>query len=103
MDVSTYLFDLVERCSINILYTQTFCERYGGGNSTTAEEVSRFQCLFPNPNWLVWKGIPPPKTCSNFPGIDSCLMVTKRDFLKMEASLGLNERSQNVAKGGLST
>ena len=27
--------------------------RYGDGNSTTAEEVSRFQCLFPNPNWLV--------------------------------------------------
>ena len=30
-------------------------------------------------------------------------MVTKRDFLKMEASLWLNERSQNVAKGWLST
>ena len=40
---------------------------YGGRSSTTAEEVSRFQCLFPNPNWLVWKSIPPPKTCSNFP------------------------------------
>ena len=39
--------------------------RYRGGNSTTAEEVSRFQCLFPNPNWLMWKGIPPPKTHSN--------------------------------------
>ena len=25
---------------------------YEGGISTTAEEVSRFQCLFPNPNWL---------------------------------------------------
>ena len=24
------------------------------------------QCLFPNPNWLVWKGITPPKTRSNF-------------------------------------
>ena len=34
---------------------------YGGGTTTT-EEVSRFQCLFPNPNLLVWKGIPPPKT-----------------------------------------
>ena len=30
-------------------------------------------------------------------------MLTKRDFLEMEASLWLNERSQNVAKGGLST
>ena len=28
---------------------------------------SRFQCLFPNPNWLVWKGIPLQKTRSNFP------------------------------------
>ena len=36
-------------------------------NSTTAGEVSRFQCLFPNPNWLVWKGIPSPKTRSNLP------------------------------------
>ena len=30
-------------------------------------------------------------------------MVTKRDFLKMEASLWLNGKSQNVAKGWLST
>ena len=37
-------------------------QRYGGGNSNTTEEVSRFQCLFPNPNWLVWTGILPPKT-----------------------------------------
>ena len=28
---------------------------------------SRFQRLFPNPSWLVWKGIPPLKTRSNFP------------------------------------
>ena len=34
---------------------------YGGGNSTTAEEVSRLQGLDPNPNWLVWKGIPTTK------------------------------------------
>jgi hypothetical protein len=60
---------------------------------------SGFQRLFPNHSWLVWKGIRPPKS----PGIDSCLMVTKRDFLEMELSLKLNERSQNVAKGGLST
>ena len=30
---------------------------YGGGNSTTAEEVSRFQRLFPNPSWLVCSAI----------------------------------------------
>ena len=38
-----------------------------------------------------------------FPGIDSWLMVIKRDFLEMEASLWLNGKSQNVAKGWLST
>ena len=43
------------------------------------------------------------KLAPTFPGIDSCLMVTKEDFLEMEASLWLNERSQNVAKGRLST
>ena len=43
------------------------------------------------------------KLAPTFPGIDSCLMVTKQDFLKMEASLWLNERSQDVAKGWLST
>ena len=36
-------------------------------NSTTTEEVSRFQCLFLNPNCLVWKGILP-KICSNTHG-----------------------------------
>ena len=40
---------------------------HGGGNSTPAEEVSRFQCSFSNLNWLVWKGIPPPNTRSNIP------------------------------------
>ena len=42
--------------------------RYGGGNSTIADEVSRFQCLFPNLNWLVWKDILPSKTRSNAHG-----------------------------------
>ena len=28
--------------------------RYGGGNSTTTDEVSRFQHLFYNPSWMVW-------------------------------------------------
>ena len=49
--------------------------QYGSGNSTTAEEVSRFQCLFPSPNWLVWKGIPPPKTRSNTHGWITGLMM----------------------------
>ena len=34
-------------------YPGKYGGRYGGRNSTTAEEVSKFQCLFPNPNWLV--------------------------------------------------
>ena len=70
--------------------------RYGGRNSTTAEEISRFQRLFP-------KGIPHPKHAPTFPGIDSYLMVTKWDFLEMEASLWRNERLLNVAEGWLST
>ena len=49
---------------------------------------SRFQRLFPNPSWLVWgRGSRHQKLAPTFPGIDSCLMVTKRDFLEMEASL----------------
>ena len=36
-------------------------------NQLPLKRSTRFQCLFPNPNWLMWKGIPPPKTRSNFP------------------------------------
>ena len=75
--------------------------RCGGGNSTTAEEVSRFQRLFPNPSWLVnsswlvWgRASRHQKLAPTFPWIDNCLMVTKRDFLKMEASLWLNVKSR---------
>ena len=65
---------------------------------------SRFQRLFPNPSWLVWgRASRHQKLAPTFPGIDSCLMVTKRDFLEMEASLWLNGKSQNVAKGWLPT
>ena len=41
--------------------------RYGGGNSTNAEEVKNFPIpvFFSNPSWFVLKGILPPKTCSN--------------------------------------
>ena len=64
----------------------------------------RFQRLFLNPSWLVWgRASRHQKLAPTFPGIDSCLMVTKWDFLEMEASLWLNGRSQNVAKGWLST
>ena len=44
---------------------------------------SRFQRLFPNPSWLVWgRASRHQKLAPTFPGIDSCLMVTKRDFSK---------------------
>ena len=78
--------------------------RYGGGNSTLLKRSSRFQRLFPNPSWLVWgRASRYQKLAPTFPRIDSCLMVTKWDFLEMEASLWLNGKSQNVAKGWLST
>ena len=65
---------------------------------------SRFQRLFRNPSWLVWgRASRHQKLAPTFPGLDSCLMVTIRDFLEMEASLWLNGMSQNVAKGWLST
>ena len=47
----------------------------------------QIQSLFPNPSWLVMKNIWSPKFHSSFSSEDNCLMVTKQDFLKMEASL----------------
>ena len=71
---------------------------------TTAEEVSRFQRLFPNPSWLVWgRASRHQKFAPTFPWIDNCLMVTKRDFLEMEASLWLNEKSWVSLKVGCLT
>ena len=58
-------------------------------------KVSRFQRLFPNPSWLVWgRASRHQKLAPTFPWLDNCLMVTKRDFLKTEASLWLNEKSR---------
>ena len=61
---------------------------------------SRFQRLFPNPSWLVWgRASCHQKLAPTFPGIDSCLMVT-RIFSKWKRHyIWLNGRSQNVAKG----
>ena len=74
---------------------------YGGGNSTTTEEVSRFLHLFSNPSWLVWgRASCHQNLAPKFPWIDNCLMVTKRDFLEMEASLWLNEKSRMLLKIG---
>ena len=75
--------------------------RYGGGNSTTAEEFSRIQRLFPNLSWLVLgKASHHQKLVPTFSQIDNCLIVTKQDFLEMEASLWLNEKSRVSPKIG---
>ena len=77
--------EFIFRRNGNARYTTV---RYGGGNSTTAEEVSRFQRLFPIiPTGWCRRASRHQKLAPTFPGIDSCLMVTKRDFLEMEASL----------------
>ena len=45
--------------------------------------------------------IPPPKNFApTFPWIDNCLMVTKQDFLNMEASLRLNKKPRVSLKIG---
>ena len=56
------------RCMFAYVHQKFSDAWYGDGNSTTAEEVSSFQGLFRNSNWLVWKGIPPPKIRSDTHG-----------------------------------
>ena len=47
------------------------------------------------PGRLVWgKACSHQKLAKTFPWIDNCLMVTKRDFFKVEASLWPNEKSR---------
>ena len=58
-----------------------------GCRTKTAEEVSRFQCLLPNANCWCVRASHHQELAPTFPGIDSCHMVTKRDFLEIEASL----------------
>ena len=77
----TILFYSETTVNMNSINTYVYNMWHGGGNSTTAEEVSNI----PRDRQLLFD------------------MVTKRDFLEMEASLWLNGRSQNVAKGWLST
>ena len=57
-------------------------------NSTSAGEVARFQRLFANLSWITSGRTSGQQTLvPTFPWINNCLMVTKRDFLEMEASL----------------
>ena len=103
-----FLFRCTQALSVKSLQRLQFHIIYMLGTETEIQlplkRSSRFQRLFPNPSWLVWgRASRHQKLAPTFPGIDSCLMVTKQDFLEMEASLWLNGRSQNVAKGWLST
>ena len=74
----------------NIIAKIWYVDGYDGSYYGTEAEIqlllkrsSRFQRLFPNPSWLVWgRASRHQKLAPTFPGIDSCLMVTKRDFSK---------------------
>ena len=90
------------RSSFRLWKTKSISEKcnqqiwYGSTN-----EFSRFQRFIPS--WLVWgRASHHQKLAPIFPWIDNCLMVTKQDFLEMQASLWLNEKSW-VAKSWLST
>ena len=99
------IFTTFEKLSSLILVG--WCEEGGGTEAEIQlplKRFSRFQRLFPNPSWLVWgRASRHQKLAPTFPGIDSCFMVTQRDFSKWKRHLWLNGRSQNVAKGWLST
>ena len=72
------------------------------GNSSAAEEVSRFQRLFHNLSWLVWgKASRHQKLAPTFPWRDNCLMVTERDF-SQNGSITMTKREiPSVAEGWL--
>ena len=66
---------------------------YGGGNGTEVE-IQLLLKRFPDssvssliPTGWCGRASHHQKLAPTFPGIDSCLLMTKRDFLKMEASL----------------
>ena len=49
-------------------------------NSTTAEEIARFQCLFPNPSWLMsGRTSGHQNLVSIFPGINNCLRLNAKE------------------------
>ena len=75
---------------IQVIYTVNYTVGTEAEIQLPLKRSSRFQRLFPNPSWLVWgRASRHQKLAPTFTGIDSCLMVTKRDFLEMEASLWL--------------
>ena len=77
--------------------------RYGGGNSTIAEEFSRFQGLFPSPivGWCEEGHRATKITLQHSQGYRqlNCLMVTKRDVLDMEVWKVLQFRNSPYVAG----
>ena len=87
--------------------------RYGGGNSTTAEEVSRFKHLFPNPQLVDARKDrhPVSKNPLQYSWIDNCLMVTgplvvelalvkwHRRFVRTQIILLTNSKGQHKLWG----
>ena len=62
-DRGHHLYCLKPPLKVSFVHTNTW---FGSENSTTAEEVSKFQRLFPNLQLFeAMKGIRSPKTCSN--------------------------------------
>ena len=68
---------------LNIIYNMEMEIWYKGGIFFTEAKIqlllkrsSRFQCLFPNPSWLVWgRAFRHQKLAPTFPWIDSCLKL----------------------------
>ena len=61
-----------------IIYYGTEVDMVQRQNSTTAEEVARFQRLFPNPSWLMsGRTSGHQNLVSIFPGIDNCLKAKR--------------------------
>ena len=79
--LSHYSFNISNLCTDQHIRPDRFAfqtpMRFRGGNSTTAEDISRFQHLFPNRQLVGIKmGTQPSKTSFKFTQIDNGLMVT---------------------------
>ena len=92
-----FIQDIFNICNFNNIHSHPADHQFKGTSHVRVREAeiqlplkrsSRFQRLFPNPSWLVrGRASRHQKLAPTFSGIDSCLMVTKRDFFEMEASL----------------
>ena len=81
--LSRWLFHIVSLVTCSIYSSSYFDYGTEVEIQLPLKRSSRFQRLFPNPSWLVWgRASRHQKLAPTFPGIDSCLLVTKRDFSK---------------------